>query len=368
MKEKAVRKKPPMSFAALAAQQLDDHAHRRGANPPVNVKSHGVGVFKSETHKTLSSTEIKSAARHEERSAASLPPVSTPSVDTSGASAERSPAAENVSTDTLWVDPKDITPIEFHDRLYLVGIDDLARSMQGGQQQEPCRIRRSRAAPTQYELIVGRRRLEAAKLNNEKLWCYLVTDNDDEAFLSMWKENQGREDLSVIERAVSLQRALDEKRFESAIQMAHKLGLSRSNMSDILRPAGLPQAVRESITNPSKYGLVMAREMAIMCDQGYTDEVIATLPKIESDEGLPVRQIRRYVMALRNKDVVSQRRLERKRNASTKLINDAGAEIGRYRVDGNGEHVFVLTSKLSQEVVTAIMATITKQRLEPKLQ
>jgi len=110
----------------------------------------------------------------------------------------------------------------------------------------------------------------------------------------------------------------------------------------------------------------MAREMAILCDQGYTDEILAALARIESDEGLPVRQVRRYVVALRSNDEVARKRLGKKRNQSTKLVNDAGAEVGRYRLDSNGEHVFVLSGKLSSDVISNIQTVITKQRLEIK--
>jgi len=100
------------------------------------------------------------------------------------------------------------------------------------------------AAPGQYEVIAGERRLRAAKLAGLKDVPVLVREVDDEhAAVMALIENIQREDLNPLEEAQGVRRLLDEFSLTHE-EAAQAIGRSRSATSNLLRLLNLAQPVQ----------------------------------------------------------------------------------------------------------------------------
>ena len=99
-----------------------------------------------------------------------------------------------------------------------------------------------------YQLIAGERRLLAAqKAGLETVPCRVVTLDDCQVCEAAIEENLKRRDLNVLEKAQAFQDYLE--RFDSTIeQLATRLSMNRSTVSNLLRLLDLPDAVKDALT------------------------------------------------------------------------------------------------------------------------
>jgi len=120
---------------------------------------------------------------------------------------------------------------------------ELADSIRAQGVMQPILVR-PLAAPGQYEVIAGERRLRAAKLAGLKDVPVLVREVDDEhAAVMALIENIQREDLNPLEEAQGVRRLLDEFSLTHE-QAAQAIGRSRSATSNLLRLLNLAQPVQ----------------------------------------------------------------------------------------------------------------------------
>ncbi len=100
-----------------------------------------------------------------------------------------------------------------------------------------------------YELIAGERRLRAARLLNLRTVPVIVRKAREQEKLEMALiENIQREDLNPLEKAYAFQKLIDEFNLTQE-QIAQKIGLSRSSVSNILRLQNLPGEVKKALLN-----------------------------------------------------------------------------------------------------------------------
>jgi ParB family chromosome partitioning protein len=137
-----------------------------------------------------------------------------------------------------------------------------------------------------YQLIAGERRLRAAK---EAGWqdipVHVVDLNDQAVFEAALVENVQRTDLNAIEKALGFQEYLQKYGLKQD-ELAKKIGLDRSTISNLIRLLDLPPQVREAVRqNKISFGHARAllafddpRRQVTVCE-----EIIAT--------GLSVRQV-----------------------------------------------------------------------------
>jgi ParB family chromosome partitioning protein len=142
------------------------------------------------------------------------------------------------------IDPNLVDPSPVGDRLPPSKQDEdaFAESVAAYGQRVPGLIRPSKTAPGRYVIVYGRRRLSAVKKLG-KLFRTAVADLDDEtAFVVQGLENNDREDLSFIERALYARELADRRVSPQAI--AYALKTARSNTNAMISLARrLPQEV-----------------------------------------------------------------------------------------------------------------------------
>lgn len=284
------------------------------------------------------------------------------------------PNGEKPSERLEWIETHLIDLVDYHNRVWVDDIEELAITMKGRQQVEPARVRPNQTVSGRYELFVGRRRLEAAKLNGEPLLCIVSNDDDGDAFIKMWNENTARKDLSAIEEAKSLQLALDNKLFPNITQMALKIGVERTTLLNRLMPAQLPAEVIQAIRKPKEIDQMMAVEMVKLIKEGFLEEVINIIPVIESqdeDTGqkISVRSLRAEVTALRaNPTRIPGESPQRKRRASERIKNRLGMEVCRARVEKDGSWTLVFPKGTAEDVRSEVKKFLEALNVKPPTQ
>lgn len=138
---------------------------------------------------------------------------------------------EEISPDQISVDDRLI------DRLHL-DIEGLKTAIQKDRQRVPVLVRP--IANNRYQLIYGRRRLEACKELGLNVRAIVARLDDDQVVREQISENAERQDLSFIERSLLAQTLLDdvslpvENRTQKAV--GEILNLSEAGVSQLLRP------------------------------------------------------------------------------------------------------------------------------------
>lgn len=142
---------------------------------------------------------------------------------------------------------------------------------------------------SEYQLIAGERRWLAAKQAGlEMIPCRVLELEDQSVFEVAIEENLKRKDLNVLEKAQAFQDYI--ARFGSTIdQLAKKLSLNRSTVSNFLRLLELPDNVKKAlradkITNGHARALLPLPE----------EQQVALCRKIQSEQ-LSVRKVEEMV-------------------------------------------------------------------------
>ncbi len=142
-----------------------------------------------------------------------------------------------------------------------------------------------RAIGDRYQLIAGERRLRAAKEAMLHEIPARIMDLDDRRVCEIaMVENLQREDLGAIEKAIAFKGYLDQ--FGSTQdELAEKLGLERSTVSNFIRLLELPEAVRNAV-GEKKISMGHARALLGL----ETEEAKLSAMQRVIDEQLSVRQ------------------------------------------------------------------------------
>ena len=145
----------------------------------------------------------------------------------------------------LQVPVEDIIPNRFQPRLSFddTSLNDLALSIKQHGIIQPLVLRRKN---DKYEIIAGERRFKAAKLAGLASVPAVISNLDDNASAEVAiVENIQRKDLTAIEEAKSFQALLD-KGYMTQDELARKMGLSQSAISNKLRLLTLDESVQEA--------------------------------------------------------------------------------------------------------------------------
>ena len=146
----------------------------------------------------------------------------------------------------LQVPIEDIIPNRFQPRLSFddASLADLASSIKQHGIIQPLVLRRKN---DKYEIIAGERRFKAAKMAGLVSVPAVISNLDDNASAEVAiVENIQRKDLTAIEEARSYQALLD-KGYMTQDELARKMGLSQSAISNKLRLLTLDEAVQEAV-------------------------------------------------------------------------------------------------------------------------
>ncbi len=146
----------------------------------------------------------------------------------------------------LQVPIEDIIPNRFQPRLSFddSSLSDLASSIKQHGIIQPLVLRRKN---DKYEIVAGERRFKAAKMAGLISVPAVISNLDDNASAEVAiVENIQRKDLTSIEEARSYQALLD-KGYMTQEELARKMGLSQSAISNKLRLLTLDEAVQEAV-------------------------------------------------------------------------------------------------------------------------
>lgn len=123
---------------------------------------------------------------------------------------------------------------------------ELAASIQKNGIIQPLTVRK---AGDRYELVSGERRLRASIFAGLKtVPCILITAGDRECSLMCLIENIQRTDLNFFEEADGIKRLMDEFSL-SQVEVAERIGMAQSTLSNKLRLLKLNENQRKTITS-----------------------------------------------------------------------------------------------------------------------
>jgi len=166
-------------------------------------------------------------------------------------------------------------------------IGNLAESIAVHGVLQPLFVRPLPGQTGMYEIIAGERRWRAAQKARVHEVPVIVQDlSDNEALEIALIENLQREDLSALEEAEGYQRLMDEFRHTQDV-LAHRLGKSRSHVTNTLRLLKLSARVKKYIQE----GQLSAGHARALIGAANADQLADAIVK----RGLSVRQTEKLV-------------------------------------------------------------------------
>lgn len=154
-----------------------------------------------------------------------------------------------------------------------------------------------------YTIVAGERRYRAARMAGEKQVPVLVRDlSEQELFELSLIENIQREDLNAIEQANALV-ALMENYHLTQEAAAKRVGKSRSAIANLVRLAGLPEAVRGMVQQNT---LSAGHARALLALE--SAEQIEKTAEFVAGQGLSVRQTEELVRRILSPEAEEKRR------------------------------------------------------------
>lgn len=160
------------------------------------------------------------------------------------------PAAPETAT-TVRVAIEDIIPNPKQPRqdFNQQALEELASSIQQHDIIQPLTVKK--LSNGKYRLIAGERRWRAAQLANVKdVPVYIREANDQQVLELALLENLQREDLNAIEIGLSYQRLMDDCAMTQD-QVAARMGMDRSTVSNYIRMLKLPPDIIVAVRNGS---------------------------------------------------------------------------------------------------------------------
>jgi ParB/RepB/Spo0J family partition protein len=154
---------------------------------------------------------------------------------------------------------------------------DLIESIAKDGQQEPAVARKLVGDPSfDYELIYGMRRRFACEFLNRKLKLRVIEADDARAAVLMHIENADRQDITPMERALSFQSQLEAKVFPTQEALSDAIGLTKGQVSKLVKAASLMRQGTLSQLFPDKSAVPVdaAYKLATLWDRSGAKEVI----------------------------------------------------------------------------------------------
>jgi ParB family chromosome partitioning protein len=191
-----------------------------------------------------------------------------------------------------------------------------------------------------YQLIAGERRLRASIEARLHEIPARVMELDDQRISELaMVENLQREDLNALDKASAFRKYLDSYG-GTQDELAARLGLDRSTISNLMRLLDLPIEVQEAVRN-KKISQGHARTLLGLPD---AEQQIAALGRIIS-EGLSVRQTEALVQT-------------GEPTAAKSRIRKDPAEPGSTPAGGKAPHVVELEGSLRQRFGTPVLIRV----------
>lgn len=189
------------------------------------------------------------------------------------------------------IDPNPFQPRRTFDDAELA---HLAKSIQEHGLIQPIVVRQ---VAGRYQLIAGERRWRAAQtIGWTTIAARLVEADDRQVAEVAIVENLQRQDLNPLEKAAAFQQYLEKYRC-SQEELAKRIGIDRSTISNLIRLLELPNKVQDALRN----GQISAGHARALLPLGEEKEQVAFARRIHA-EGLSVRAIEQLVKEQNSKE------------------------------------------------------------------
>jgi ParB family chromosome partitioning protein len=174
------------------------------------------------------------------------------------------------------------------------------------------------AAPGEYELVMGERRLRASKLAGRRTIPAVVKDTADEQMLTeALLENLHRSQLNPLEEASAYQQLIED--FEvTHEQLGERLGRSRPAITNALRLLNLPRQIQAKVASGA-LSAGHARAVLSVVDE---DRMHGLVEQIER-EGLSVRQAEAAAIRMQG-----PARLRKAKGRRSEHLDEVAARLG----------------------------------------
>lgn len=165
------------------------------------------------------------------------------------------------------------------------GIDELAQSIKNNGLIQPIVVRKN---GDKFEMVVGERRLRAAKIAELKEIPAIVKEySNGKIFEIALIENIQREDLNPIEEALAYRMILDREMITQE-ELSKRVGKSRSYIANMVRILELPSYIQDHVSRGT-ISVGQAKALLSLNDRKEQD----TLVKKILQENLTVREVER---------------------------------------------------------------------------
>lgn len=192
---------------------------------------------------------------------------------------------ESKPKDLVEIDLSKIVPNKYQPRVEfnLKELEDLAASIQAKGVIQPVTVRPK--GNTQYELVMGERRLRASQMAGlTKIPAYIRHISDRDMLEWALIENVQREDLNPMEEARAYERLIKEFNLTQE-EIAKQVGKDRSSIANSLRLLDLPKELRDMVSD-SRISVGHAK---VLMTVGSRDQQVS-LAKAIVEKGHSVRQ------------------------------------------------------------------------------
>ena len=209
-------------------------------------------------------------------------------------------------------------------------LQSLAKSIKDKGVLQPIVVRRSKVAPSKFEIIAGERRWRASKMIGMQEVPVIIKELDDKSALEIALiENIQREELKPLEEAEGFKRLMSEYEY-SQEEVAEVIGKSRSHIANTIRLLSLPDGVKEHL----RAGQISAGHARTLLGSKNPEKLAAKTIK----RGLSVRQLEKMVQ---KESEPAKAKTAKPANDHTspeadnivRLGSSGGAEIARLETD-----------------------------------
>jgi ParB family chromosome partitioning protein len=214
-------------------------------------------------------------------------PVTPPAGSAVSASSGGAGATEASGQRVVYIALTDIAPGRYQPRKKFdeTALNELAASIRTAGLVQPVVVRLNPDGAPKFELVAGERRWRAAALAGLTVIPAIIAAISEEQ-AAEWSliENLQRADLSVMERATAIKSLCD--RFGATHgQIADRLGMDRTSVTNLLRLLELPDEIRAYIDQ----GLLNAGHGKVLL--GIQPKVQLSLAVLAAKQGWPVRKL-----------------------------------------------------------------------------
>lgn len=204
--------------------------------------------------------------------------------------------------DVVMLPARSILPNPYHPRkdFNWDDLEGLSESIHYNGLLQPITVRRH--DENRYELISGERRLRACKMAGFSAIPSIIVDIDDEkAALSAIIENVQRVNIHFFEEATAIERLIKGFGY-SQEEIAERLGISKSELTDKLKILRLPDDIRHSVKS---YGLTQrhTRELLRLPSTAAIEEALDTIV----EQGLTVNATEQLITDMLNKSSAKEK-------------------------------------------------------------